>query len=239
MLLISLGFLPTKFSLSFPRSFSLSSFCFNRFAWNSVILLTPVVKFSIAYVCDPGVWRFSCGLIIILFLLRALEIVFWFSLSHKQKVKGFLLVILFRFHRLKFPYHFFWSEDSAERFFSWKERSNALEDRISMTVFVSVKTGCIIWNHFEPILARSTFFLHLFFFLFFLMLLYFSLKVSIEVSRSACVASGMSFRLSSKKIVVQKRSAKFLLKSLENFFVWILFQRLCVKNMAEVGFTVD
>ena len=70
-----------------------------------------------------------------------------------------------------------------------------------MTVFVSVKTGCIIWNHFgsfftsnPEVLARSTFFLQLF-----LMLLYLFLNFSIEISRSACLPSRMSFRLFPKK----------------------------------------
>ena len=105
-----------RFSLSFLRSFSLSSCSFNRFTCNSAILLTPEAKFPIARVCDLGAWRFSCDLIIVLFLLRSLELLFDFSLSHKQQVKSFLLLICFRlihfrFLRLTFPYH-----SSDERF---------------------------------------------------------------------------------------------------------------------------
>ena len=212
MLPISLGFLPTKFKKvsSFLCSFSRSSSNLNHFVCNSAFLLKPVAKFAIAYVCDLGVWHFSCGLKIVFFFfafsVRTFILIFLclvLILSHEQEVKGFLLGIRFRLIHspfLRLASFFSW-EDSAEKFSSWKERSNVLEDRISMTVFVSVKTEFMIWNHFssfftsnpEPVLARSTFFQ---FFQFYYNLF---LKISIVASTSVCVPSRISFRLSPKK----------------------------------------
>ena len=102
----------------FYCSFSLSSSSLNHFVCKSAFLLKPVAKFAIAYICDLGVWHFSCGLKILFFAFSVRTFILIFLcpvliLSHEQQVKGFLLGIRFRlihfpFLRLAFSHHSFY-----------------------------------------------------------------------------------------------------------------------------------
>ena len=100
-----------RFSLSFLCSFLLSSCSFNRFAYNSAILLTQAAKFPIACACSLGAWHFLCFLIVL--FTSSVRTCFDFPLSHKQQMKDFFLVILFRLthfrflRRLTFPHSFY------------------------------------------------------------------------------------------------------------------------------------